>query len=230
MKKIFKRIFMIILVFLIVIVSSIKIVRDNLNYTELVSAFLPDFDLKYLDYIKENYQDEYNYYSSYLDKYLKNNDSFKIDRDKLLNDVYIIVDDLNEKYNLNIDKEIIENEVDKIILKIKDIKVYQKNSDYLKFFRLIFNNYFYYFIILLTFITILIIIVLSDLTEILKNFGVTLVWSGVILILVRGIIRNIYYILSLLTLFNKFFIYGLYIVLTGILLMFINYLIIINQK
>ena len=59
----------------------------------------------------------------------------------------------------------------------------------------------------------------------LKKFGITLLWSGIILILIRKIIRNIYYVFSLLTLFNKFLTYGLYIVFTGIFMLFVNYLI-----
>jgi len=115
--------------------------------------------------------------------------------------------------------------MDKILLKIEDIRVYQENSDYLGVIKLIFNNYFYYFFILLTFITLLLIVIFSKVKDLLKNISIPLIISGSILLAIGLVLKNIYYSFALLTLFNNVFIYGLIIFSIGIVMMFINQLI-----
>lgn len=225
MKKFFINILMTLLTVLIVITVSFGIIRKDFNYVDLVPFFIDNLNNDYIKYIKDNYKDEYNYYSSYINKYLNGNNEFDIDRDKLLNDVYNIVDDLNEKYDLNISKDVIETEMDKILLKIEDIRIYQENSDYLGFIKLIFNNYFYYFFILLTFIFLLLIVILSNIKDLLKNISIPLIISGSILLGSCLVIKNIYFDMALLNLFNSGFIYGLVIFSIGIVMMFINQLI-----
>ena len=225
MKKVFINILMTLLTILIVITIGFRVIRKDFNYVDLVPYFITEFNNDYLKYIKDNYKDEYNYYSSYINKYLNGNNKFDIDRDKLLVDVYNVVDDLNERYDLKIDKSVVETEMDKILLKIKDMRVYQENSDYLGLIKLIFNNYFYYFIILLAFITLMLIIILSRVKDLLKNIGIPLIISGSILLAIGLVLKNIYFNMALLNLFNSGFIYGLIIFSIGIVMLFVNQLI-----
>lgn len=230
MKKVFINILMTLLTILIVITIGFRVIRKDFNYVDLVPYFITEFNNDYLKYIKDNYKDEYNYYSSYINKYLNGNNKFDIDRDKLLVDVYNVVDDLNEKYDLKIDKSVVETEMDKILLKIKDIRVYQENSDYLGLIKLIFNNYFYYFVILLTFITLLLLIILSKVKDLLKNIGIPLIISGSILLAIGLVLKNIYFNMALLNLFNSSFIDGLIIFSVGIVMLFVNQLILELRK
>ena len=93
MKKVFINILMTLLTILIVITIGFRVIRKDFNYVDLVPYFITEFNNDYLKYIKDNYKDEYNYYSSYINKYLNGNNKFDIDRDKLLVDVYNVVDD-----------------------------------------------------------------------------------------------------------------------------------------
>ena len=225
MKKFFINIFMVMLTILIIITVSFRVIRKDFNYVDLVPFFINNVNNDYIRYIKDNYKDEYNYYSSYINKYLNSDNDFDIDKDKLLSDVYNIVDDLNERYELNISKDVIKTEMNKILLKIEDIRVYQENSDYLGVIKLIFNNYFYYFFILLTFIILLLLVIFSKVKDLLKNISIPLIISGSILLAIGLVLKNIYYNFALLTLFNNVFIYGLIIFSIGIVMMFINQLI-----
>lgn len=225
MKKFLINIFMVMLTILIIITVSFRVIRKDFNYVDLVPFFINNVNNDYIRYIKDNYKDEYNYYSSYINKYLNGNNEFDIDKDKLLSDVYNVVDDLNERYELNISKDVIKTEMDKILLKIEDIRAYQENSDYLGVIKLIFNNYFYYFFILLTFITLLLLVIFSKVKDLLKNISIPLIISGSILLAIGLVLKNIYYNFALLTLFNNVFIYGLIIFSIGIVMMFINQLI-----
>lgn len=224
MKKKIICILMILLTILIIIITSFKVIRKDFNYVELMPFFISDVENEYISYVKNNYEDEYNYYSYYINKYLNSGGDLDIDKDKLLSDINVIIDDLNKKHNLNINKDIIEGEVDKVLYKIQDIRVFQDNSDYLKIIKLIFNNYFYYFFILLTFIDTLLIIILSEVKRILRNISIPVIISGMVLLAIGLVLKNMYYDVVLLALFNNLFISGLIIFSVGIVLMFVNQL------
>ena len=70
MNKFFISILMTALTFLIVITVGFRVIRKDFNYVDLVPYFITEFNNDYLRFIKDNYKDEYNYYSSYINKYL----------------------------------------------------------------------------------------------------------------------------------------------------------------